>query len=85
MLLAASRGEYPFTFLAGENRASCAHHAGRVQVLGMLFDVEEGYLLRDPVEDVLGALAATLAIALFTAKLLGQTAQARYLVGTEDA
>jgi hypothetical protein len=36
----------------------------------MLLYIEEHYFLRDPVEDVLGAGAATLAKALFAAKLL---------------
>ena len=85
MLLAALRGEYSLAFLAGENRAPRAHHAGRVQVLRMLLEVEQDHLLRDPVEDVLGAPAATRAKALFTAQLFGQTAQARYPICTEDA
>jgi hypothetical protein len=51
----------------------------------MVLDVEERHLLRDAVEDVLGAGAATLARALFAAEFLRQAAQARYSVGAEDA
>ena len=55
MLLAAKRGEYSLAFLAGEDRAPRAYHAGRVQILRMVLDVEQNHLLRDAVEDVLRA------------------------------
>ena len=58
MLLAAKRGEYSISFVAGENRAPRAYHAGRVQILRMVLDVEQNYLLGDPVEDMLRAPAA---------------------------
>ena len=85
MLLAAKRGEDPVSLVAGENRAPRAYYAGRVQVLRMVLDVEKHHLLGHPVEDVLGAPAAARAMAFFAAQLLGQTAQTRYPVGTEDA
>ena len=85
MLLAAKRGEYSFAFLPGEDHAPRAHHAGRVQILRMLFDVEQHQFLRDSVEDVLGAPPATRACTFLTAQLLGQTAQTRNPVGVEDA
>jgi len=85
MLLAAKRGEYSVAFVAGENGAPRAYHAGRVQILRMILDVEQNYLLGDPVEDVLRALAAAPARSIFTPQLLGQTAQARYPVCTKDA
>jgi hypothetical protein len=84
-LAALVAGEDSVAFVAGENGAPRAYHAGRVQILRMVLDVEQNYLLGDPVEDVLGALAAAHAKAFFTAQLLGQTAQARYPVGTKDA
>ena len=84
MLLAAKRGEYPVAFVAGENGAPRAHHAGRVQILRMVFDIEQYYLLGYPVEDMLGPITAARAKAFFAAQLLGQTAQARYPVGTKD-
>ena len=70
MLLAAKRGEDSVAFVAGENGAPGAYRASRVQILRMVFDVEQNYLLGDPVEDVLRAPAATLAEALFTPQLL---------------
>ena len=51
----------------------------------MLLEVEEHYLLRDAVEDVLRVGVAALAEALFAAQFFGQAAQAWYAVGTEDA
>src|SRR3954466_14818783 len=82
--LLAKRTEYPFAFFAGEDGALRANYAGRVQVFGMVFQVEEHYLLRNAVEDVLGGGSEALAEALFAAQFLGQTAQARYAVGAED-
>ena len=85
MLLAAFRGEYSVAFVAGKNGALRAYHAGRVQILRMLLDVEQNHLLGDPVEDVLRAFATARARSFFTAQLLWQTAQTRYPVGTKDA
>ena len=84
MLLAAKRGEYSLAFVAGENGAPRAYHAGRVQILRMVFDVEQNNLLGDPVEDVLLAPAAARASSFFTAQLFWQAAQARYPVGAKD-
>jgi hypothetical protein len=67
MLLAAFRGEYSVAFVAGENSAPRAYHAGRVQILRMLLDVEQNYFLGNPVEDVLRAPAAARAMSFFTA------------------
>jgi hypothetical protein len=39
-LRVAERGEYSVAFLAGNNRAPRAYHAGRVQIFRMIFDVE---------------------------------------------
>lgn len=83
--LGAQRGERPFAFLANEYRAPRASYAGRVQVLRVLFDVEEHYFLRNPVEDVLCTGIAALAESVIPAKLFRQAAQARYSVGVEDA
>ena len=83
--LIPKRCEYPLAFFSGEDGALRTLHAGRVQVFGMVFEVEEHYLLRDAVEDMLGGDPAALAEALFAAQFSGQTAQARYAVGAEDA
>ena len=84
-LRVAERAEDPVSFVAGENGAPRAYHTGRVQILRMVLDVEQNYLLGDPVEDVLRAPAAARARSFFTAQLLWQTAQTRYPVGTKDA
>src|SRR5215208_936624 len=84
-LAALVAGEDAVAFVAGENGAPRACHAGRVQILRMVLDVEQNYLLGDPVEDVLLAPATARARSFFTAQLPGQTAQARYPVGTKDA
>ena len=84
-LAALVAGEDSVAFVAGENGAPRAYHAGRVQILRMVLDVEQNYLFGDPVEDVLRAFATARARSFFTAQLLGQTAQARYPVGTKDA
>jgi hypothetical protein len=67
MLLAAKRGEYSVAFVTGENGTPRAYHAGRVQILRMVLDVEQNYLLGDPVEDVLCAPATARARSFFTA------------------
>ena len=59
-------GEDAVAFVAGEDRAPRAHHAGRVQILRVVFDVEQDYLLGNPVEDVLGAPPATRACTFLT-------------------
>jgi hypothetical protein len=67
MLLAAKRSEYSVAFVTGENGAPRAYHAGRLQILRMVLDVEQNYLLGDPVQDVLCAPATTRAGSFFTA------------------
>jgi N6-L-threonylcarbamoyladenine synthase len=84
-LRVAERAEDPVSFVAGENGAPRAYHTGRVQILRMVLDVEQNYLLGDPVEDVLRAPATARARSFFTAQLLWQSAQTRYPVGTKDA
>ena len=84
-LAALVAGEDSVAFVAGENGAPRAYHAGRVQILRMVLDVEQNYLLGDPVEDVLRAFATARARSFFTAQLLGQTAQAGDSVRTENA
>ncbi len=82
--MAPQRGEDPLALFAGEDRAARAHDAGRVQVLGVLLDVDEDYLLRDPVQDVLGARLAALARALLASQLGWDPTQARQPLRAED-
>jgi hypothetical protein len=66
-LEAAERGEGSLALLACQDGAPGAHDAGRVQVLGVLLDIDQHDLLRNPVQDVLGPHPATLAGALLAA------------------
>ena len=70
-------GERPLAFFAGEDGAPGALYARGVYVLGVVLDVHEDYLLRYPVQDVLGGLAARVAETLLAAQLRRQPAQAR--------
>ena len=83
-LEAAERGEGSLALLACQDGAPGAHDAGRVQVFGVLLDVDQHYLLRNQVEDVLGSRRASRAVALLAAQLLRYPAQARYPICTKD-
>ena len=69
--------EHSLTFCAGEDGASRALYACSVYVLGVVLDVHEDHLLRHPVEDMLGGLAAGGAEPVLAAQLRWQPAQAR--------
>jgi len=65
------------TLFAGEDGAPGALYACGVYVLGVVLDVHEDHLLRYPVQNVLGGLAARVAEAILAAQFFWQPAQAR--------
>ena len=81
----ARRAQDALALFAREDRTPGAPDAGGVQVLRVVVDVEHQYLFRDPIQDVLRRPRAALAGTLVAAQFFGQPAQARYLVGTENA
>jgi hypothetical protein len=73
-LLSGVSAEVAFPILAREYHAAGALLTGGLYVFLVVLDVDQHHLLRNPVDDVLRALSAPLAMTLLAAKLAGNPA-----------